>query len=127
MPFAKAYASAKLKRMPPMTDFLPLPKHYLKIGKPAPVNIYIFMPINNNMVHFRKQGEMISMEDYETITKVQDANLLLPKSEYIFLVHKDGGSLADHVKKGKPNMEGVQKTAMTILKGLDKAGTPESP
>ena len=59
-----------------------IPPTLLAPNQPARINIYIYMPANRNLVHFKRKDELVSVADFAKLGGLSPFQVLTPISDY---------------------------------------------
>lgn len=66
-----------------------IPKGYTKVPvillmaeEKLKMNLYIYMPVNKKLVHFRKKDEILTLDDLMTLKPLSSSQILMPEAEY---------------------------------------------
>lgn len=108
-----------------------IPKGYVKIpitllgiNEPLKMNIFLHMPVNRKLVHFRRKGEVLSLQDFMTLRPMAPSQILMPEFEYkeaIEALTKEAAGLltpADEKTKNSPPPPEIKTMASFVLQNL---------
>lgn len=109
-----------------LSDFAPLPREILKEGLVLKMNVYILLPQNESIIHFRKINDMLSADDVAFFSKVNPAHVLLPKSELSQLYAMSAEALDQEIKKGDLSSPALKQTAASVLNTIGDQGSLSS-
>ena len=106
-----------------------IPGMFLVAGTKTPVNIYIYMPMNKNLIHFRKKGEELTVTDALKLKELSGSQVLTPTEEYNVAIHQVSKFIVfSPSPKGQPSKEAkaVSDGIMLSLTGKEETVTLES-
>jgi HD-GYP domain-containing protein (c-di-GMP phosphodiesterase class II) len=85
-------------------------------GKKLDVDLFVHLPLNDSLLHFRRKGETLSGEDCVSLQKIPEGNLLIPKSQLGAKMGEAAQCLAVEIKKvGDVNSPAVKGAAASVL------------
>ena len=90
----------------------------MKAQMTLPLSVYVHLPQNQSIIHFRKIGDVLSEADILFINKVAPANLLLLASEMESLYPLLANDLKQGIKSGEINTPEVKESASEMLQTL---------
>lgn len=102
-----------------LSEFVTIPKRVFSEGQALPMDIFIYMPANNTVIHFRRKNDVLSAQDFASLMKIPAANLLIRKVDLESSMQSIGKQMAAEIKSGNIDTEGVKQTAGAMLKVLD--------
>ncbi len=97
------------------SEFMQVQKSALTPGKMLEVNLYVYLPENKSILYFRRSGEVIGANDYESLQKIPDKNLLIPRSEhkqYLLMLSRE---MNHQIQTGSLNSPAVKQGAGAVL------------
>jgi HD-GYP domain-containing protein (c-di-GMP phosphodiesterase class II) len=95
-----------------------LPKTVLSEGLCLPINIYVFLPQNESLIHYRKVSDVLTQKDLQFFDKVSPINLLIPRAESHVLAHLQAKSVSKQVATGDISAPKVKALAATALESM---------
>lgn len=98
-----------------LSQYATLPKKALKAQMTLPLNVFVHLPQNQSIIHFRKIGDVISDADLVFINKIAPSNLLLPVTEMESLYPLLAGALSEGIRAGEINTREVKESATEVL------------
>lgn len=108
-------------------EYCNISKSLLVIGETLPADIYLFMPKNKSLVHFRRKGEVLSIEDSQTLAKVEEKNILIHRKDKDILLQYSSKQIGQALKSGDVSHPSVQAAAAGILSQFDDPLLEASP
>lgn len=112
-----------------LAQFWVISKSLLQVNQPAIVDLYIYMPTNQNVLLFRKQGSPLLEKDLESVQQLKDGSLLVKIADYESFMKTAQRAQLDQIA-ADPRSTTAQGAAKSVLKGLNVApptGVTEAP
>lgn len=105
------------------------PTMFLEAMTPLKVDIYLFMPLNQNLVLFRKKGEALSLQEAVNLTRPSKTRVLVKKDQIESGTTELATALAHDVTPDGMPGEALEKFGSAQMSGMASAaarGQPEA-
>jgi HD-GYP domain-containing protein (c-di-GMP phosphodiesterase class II) len=101
-----------------------------KEGQVLPVDIFIYLPLNKNIVFFQRQGDQLTAEDVKKIRALPKNTLLVHRKDSKKLLEQISTGIADKISAGGLGSPEVRAGAASLLQSIESsapAGELSSP
>jgi len=102
-----------------LSEFVSTSKDLYRVGDSLLVNLYFYLPLNKNIVFFRRKGEVLVEEDIQKIQQLPKNTLLIHRSEVAGSLTKVGDDISKRISKTGLQPPAVSKDASLVLASID--------
>lgn len=103
--------------------FVKIPTWFLIAEYPAVVNIHLYMPANQKIIHFRKKGEILTLEDLLSLRAPGAFQIVTPQTEYEDAVKAQAALIVEGADEDGYIAEPAKAMANEVVKTMT---TPEA-